>query len=57
VKKALQIQIDWSVNLDDDGFARVEGSNTNKKAAPVSSSGKKPAQPYRCETMQQVLAG
>ena len=27
----------------------------HKKAAPVSSSGKKPAQPDRCETMQQVL--
>ena len=35
--------------------ANVRGRCKQKKAAPVSSSGKKPAQPDRCETMQQVL--
>src|SRR5438876_9358764 len=36
-------------------FARKRTRCKHKKAAPVSSSGKKPAQPDRCETMQQVL--
>ena len=36
-------------------FARKRTRYEHKKAAPVSSSGKKPAQPDRCETMQQVL--
>jgi hypothetical protein len=35
--------------------ARNRADRKHKKAAPVSSSGKKPAQPDRCETMQQVL--
>src|ERR1700716_1634321 len=36
-------------------FARIPPSYKHKKTAPISSSGKKPAQPDRCETMQQVL--
>jgi hypothetical protein len=36
-------------------LARIRARCKHKKAAPVSSSGKKPAQPDRCETMQQVL--
>jgi len=36
-------------------FTRIPARSKHKKTAPVSSSGKKPAQPDRCETMQQVL--
>src|SRR5258707_9201893 len=36
-------------------LAITQRLNPQKKAAPVSSSGKKPAQADRCETMQQVL--